>query len=658
MLSCRRWGWASWLGVCSFILWLGPNASVLAGDTPASAPAKAPPKYNVFSQAVQARISDTLDNLEKDGDYNKAFKEVDGLFREVVAYVPTSEAKVFREAAYARRLVYQLSRADKKYRTDLLKFLRKNDEFARTLMFLMRIGPKSASGRETLSYGQTPPTSANIMALVDRLIRERGDKLKAYPNLAAAICVVHGAPLVRHINENKTTAPDPLDIFDYYTTNEKFMLFGIKPVPAELLIWVVDATASIDDLKWALEKYKGDQAVGRHFFDVKYDYDAYRTGLGTQKKVAQEGYTLPNLLKYGGICADQAYFAMSVGKAIGVPTAYVCGESGSMGHAWVGFFQNRTPAAGWNFEEGRYQAYKGVRGFAMDPQSRLEIPDSYVALQAEMLGTKAQDRQIAAAFTDAAILLYFTDKDGDKWDSQPSDRLPDSGRLPTARTPNVEAELALLEAGLRRFCGYSQGWYLVQHLAEDKKLTLAHKRRWADIVLKLCAVKYPDFAMDLVAPMIRTVENPNEQNGMWEMLFKQFNDLKRADLSAEVRTAQATMWEKAGNNANAIKACQDVINRFANAGPFVISTLSACERLMKTEGKEKQLSPLYETTWARLDKPDHRAAPEFRKQSNWYKVGVRFMQILKDAGENEKAEKVKEMIEKEIGTKIGKVENN
>lgn len=82
------------------------------------------------------------------------------------------------------------------------------------------------------------------------------------------------------------------------------MFFGVRNVPAELLAWVVDTTAAIEEMQWALAKYRGDPAVGSRFFDIEYDYAAFKTG--ATKKVTEAGFNLPNILKHGGVCADQA----------------------------------------------------------------------------------------------------------------------------------------------------------------------------------------------------------------------------------------------------------------------------------------------------------------------------------------------------------------
>lgn len=51
-------------------------------------------------------------------------------------------------------------------------------------------------------------------ALLDKLRAQRPKQVLAYVNLTAAVCAVHYKPFDRHTNENKTTAADPLAIFD------------------------------------------------------------------------------------------------------------------------------------------------------------------------------------------------------------------------------------------------------------------------------------------------------------------------------------------------------------------------------------------------------------------------------------------------------------
>jgi len=337
------------IGCIGVIAWLA--------TTPARGDDGAVPTRPVFGQLVSAKVKAIFTRLQADHDYGRAAKEANELFDVVAIHAPDTDAYAFVDAAYAVRLSHHFEFMPAEQCDDLLPYLRRFDELAKTLAFLV-----SDSDKPVGVYG-----------VLKRLIDACGDKPGVWPTLTAALCVVHDSPMERKINENTAIADDPVKLFDFYSANESRMLFGIRVVPAELLIYVVDSTAKIDEMKWALAAYRGDTAVGKHFFDVPYDHEHLRTH--RPKRISSAGFTLMNIRQFGGICADQAYFASTIGKAIGVPTAYVSGQSGEVSHAWVGFLQRKgTRDAGWNFDIGRYEAYQGIRGVISDPQTREPYP--------------------------------------------------------------------------------------------------------------------------------------------------------------------------------------------------------------------------------------------------------------------------------------------
>ena len=53
----------------------------------------------------------------------------------------------------------------------------------------------------------------------------------------------------------------------------------MKNVPVELLVYVVDTTASIPELQWAYSiATRADELIGASFFDVPYDWNAFARG--------------------------------------------------------------------------------------------------------------------------------------------------------------------------------------------------------------------------------------------------------------------------------------------------------------------------------------------------------------------------------------------
>ena len=592
--------------------------------------------------AARGRIAAILDTLQSRGDFRAAAAELRTLFQQVIAYADAGDSEAFVESAFAIRLVGQLGGERLPHhrrplaapgapggaeRIALLKFLLANGRLARAMSFTVKADVEDPGA---------------VYALLGKLRAACGSRLNDYAYLAAALCVVHDRPLRRHINENAVRAPDPLAIFRYFATNEKRMRFGVRTVPPELLIFVVDTTASLQEMAWALGRFQGDGEVGRRYFNVKYDTKYYRKGI-TKKLAQADAYSLPNILKHGGICADQAYFAVSVGKAIGVPTCYARGRGADTGHAWVGFFQVRGRQGFWNFRYGRYRNYLVVRGIVEDPQTRRWIPSDYVSVLAELMGTGAANRYAAVAYVDAARFLRDLQAGGKRF-APPRPAWAPAG-AEAARRGGVQTQLALIEQGLRRGPGYAPGWLLVARLAGEGKLSLDQKKYWAGVLQRMCGKRYPDFLMAVVKPMIETVGDVSEQNALWSACFGYFR--AREDLAAEIRMAQAAMWEKAAQPNKAGKCYEDVLMRYVNSGPFVIDALNKTAQKLRELGREREVPELYRLAWSKCRRPV-RIAPRFMRGSNWYRLGRLYVDALYDAGLSARAKQVKTHLVKAV----------
>lgn len=559
-------------------------------------------------EVVTERITTVLNQLEVSGDFEAASESLDRLFDQVAVHAPLNDPDTFRHVALARRMVRQMAEVKPGIRMDVLKLLRSNSRLAHAICFLVH------------SEHQKPD---DVYSLLHKFSQVRGEWLERYATLAAAVCVVHDRPFTRRINENMTHAPDPLYIFDYFVKYESRTAFGICNMPAELLVYVVDVTASIDELLWAAERYQGDAEIGRRFFEIEYDHAHFRDG--TPKKVTQAGFSLANILLHGGVCADQAYFAMTVGKAMGVPTTYTIGRSSDVSHAWVGFLQSEGRNVWWNFDAGRYEAYQGVRGIVLDPQTRQHVPDSHVALLAGLAATNEILRLQAAALVDAAVHLRGA---AGRANFNPPPLVEGFSRE-RPRSADLDSQLALLEAALRLSSAYAPGWFAIRDMANTGELSTNHKRYWANALHRLCGDQYLDFQLAILVPMISSVEDAHAQNGLWNTAFERFS--KQHDLAAEIRMHQGRMWEATGNLDRAGMCYEDVIKRYANAGHFVVDALAEAERLLRDNGRPDVVPALYENAWSYIQKPTRMAAP-FARQSNWFRVGQRYAAILQSAG--------------------------
>jgi hypothetical protein len=599
---------------------LASGAPQALGQTPAQPPTNLgmPFKAAGVEKGAQARVQASLDSIKSDQDFPRAARELAAVFDDLIASAPAADTDAFRETDFAVRLVSQLSAAPADKRLALYTYLRANNDLSRDLAFLIKPEDKLPQ----------------LFALLDRLREKHGADLNKFAALTAAVCVVHDQPLVTRVNENSATAPDPVLIWEYFHDHDKSMLFPGSKLPPELLISVVDISASVEDLNWALKKYAGDPKIGKHYFEIKYDMGNFKKG--TAKKTTEAGFTLPNILLYGGVCADQSYFAQQVGKAVGVPTAGVFGRNATVAHAWVGYLEAHGDQIHWNFDTGHYAGYKGVRGTVFDPQTRQLEPDSMLSLLAESSTSNSANRQTAVAMTDAAQRLAKIQKDNTPFPPSSESHLGNFKRQVT-----VTDRLELLEAGLRKCPTYAAGWKVLSDAAAAGELAYSDKQRWAQILDSLCGSKYPDFSMDILVPMVKTVENIHDQDGMWNSLFGSFQ--KRPDLAAEVRFSQGEMWEKAGEKSKAWDCYQDVIKRFADDGPFTVDAAHRCEALLKDSGKDKDITPMYASIWTKVAKPAD-MAPEFRTQSNWFRIGAALADKLDADGNHAKAQEVRDKI--------------
>jgi hypothetical protein len=565
-------------------------------------------------------------------DLNDAQSKAEAAFALVTRYGTPQDVDAFREANFVRRLLTQLKDAPDDTRNDLLAFLRAHPYLAHTLAFAVRDGNDVAG----------------VYRLMDRFRQERPKQVVDFPELAVALCVVRDRPLHRHVNENLVKAADPVAVFDFYVAHERQMFYGIRGMPVELLAYVVDTVASIDELTWAVNKYGGTRDVGGLFFLVKYDTLYYEGKAEKKVDHAPGGYTLWNVLQYGGVCADQAYFATAVGKAIGVPTAWTTGESAEMGHAWVGYLKSNGRSAAWDFDAGRYASYQAVRGNVTDPQTGHGLPDSTVSMLGDLIGTVPLQRQDTVALIDAAESLARADAEAEI-PPYPTDLLAahhgvlgsTTRPAPHARLNDTAGQLDLIEMGLRLFASYPRGWYLVADLAKADRLSDAQKHTWADLTQKLCGQKHTDFALDLLEPMVETVADAGEQDKVWEALFKYVQ--ARPDLAAQVRFHQAKLWEEQHQLPRAGMVYDDVVHRYINAGPFALKALTAEAKILKELDLSQNILLLYATAAKLVAKPDQMPGrAEFVAQSNWYKVREAYANRLAEAGQKDRAEQIRQ----------------
>ncbi len=220
--------------------------------------------------------------------------------------------------------------------------------------------------------------SVEVLAILQKIAAANPSVFADYASLALAIAVVYDVPPPPDWPHGQVSAallprrlPDPVAAFDYWTKLDRANVAAhkLKRLPASELKFVVDTSTPFPELVWARQNVTPPLSE----LAKAYDMIRYRKERVANNQFTWPGrdYALQSILRDGGICVDQAYFAANVGKARGVPTLLFRGAGLDGRHAWFGFLS----PTGWVMDAGRYAEQKLVAGFVRDPQTWRELSD-------------------------------------------------------------------------------------------------------------------------------------------------------------------------------------------------------------------------------------------------------------------------------------------
>jgi hypothetical protein len=206
------------------------------------------------------------------------------------------------------------------------------------------------------------------------------DARDSYLPLALALAVVFDEPWPRkwpHHQVEQSSVPfsdDPLPerFAQWKKANESGRLYyDLRSLEADQLRFVIDVPLEESELVWARANARFPRSdFGRAFSSIRYDHARLKEG--QFKWPPETPYTLEEIKERGGICVDQAYFAMISGKAHGLPTLYFVGQGQDGGHAWFGYMRGMDR---WEMDCGRYENQNYAVGEALDPQTWRPITD-------------------------------------------------------------------------------------------------------------------------------------------------------------------------------------------------------------------------------------------------------------------------------------------
>lgn len=459
---------------------------------------------------------------------------------------------------------------------------------------------------------------AKVLSILSLLRQDQQDHLEEYSDLTAAMCVVWDEPFTQaHALFRPITKPDPMKprmLMRYYINARAELHGNPQQLPWPLVVYMVDNLADQDDIAWAMNRYAGRGKIGGVFFDVTYDYDML--GGTSEGRLADKEYTLQNILREGGICGDQAYFAAQVARSVGVPAVICTGVNANegTGHAWVGYLSTRGAESAWDFDEGRYPENRYWKGNAIDPQTREHISDADISMLAELSRTQPRERMTSAALTKAADLV----------------------------SPGIQP--AVLMQAINLSPGNRRAWTRLAELAAQRQLTGKQLSEFTAVVNKFAVKEYPDFAFKLLK-VANSGRGGAEQLKALEEMEHTF--AMRPDLQADIYIALGDLYQSQKQPNEAFAAYDHVLDQYSNMPPVVVEALDHLDKMLREMKEMPLLSEVYGSIWKRMPQPDTSIAI---KGTAFYRIGERYERLLIDLGDTNTAQNVRSRLESMTAT--------
>ena len=219
------------------------------------------------------------------------------------------------------------------------------------------------------------------LANVLHLAEANAADLHEYAALGVAYALVWDQPFPKdwphHQVAHEAVPIGDLDIaqrFAYYVqaNRDHRLLLDPTRLSFDNLKYLVDSEAKLSEFDWAQKNPVSYSQFSDAYFSIQYA-TARLSNSQTEYNWQGTSYALADIKQDGGICIDQAYFAVTLGKGLGVPTMMFTGFGMDGAHAWMGYLSN---SGKWELDVGRYENQDFPKGFAVDPQTWKAIDDA------------------------------------------------------------------------------------------------------------------------------------------------------------------------------------------------------------------------------------------------------------------------------------------
>ena len=440
--------------------------------------------------------------------------------------------------------------------------------------------------------------------------------------LIAAIAVVHDTAYQDRINENIAESGSLRELVPFLLSlpARRTTMNGLLQLPPEALVHVVDLTIPASEGEWALTNYGARRGLTDLYHEVLYDWNHVLDG--APKEVTRQGFSLRNVMNFGGVCADQAWFTTTVMELRGIPAAVVVGRDATVGHAWVGWFEFAGRSARFNTDTGRYESYQKVPGLVKDPQTSGTIGEGRMGMLARFSNLETKQRQLGRALR--TVLMRVEDRMNLTSEALTADNT--AAVVPTTPTDRLNWINALLAVAPSD----PRAWDIVAATSQAGAFTDDTLNTFTDTLLTESS-DAPDFALEVLEAMAQGLTDAERAGNILERVAGLLQR-DRPDLAARALLAAGDAFQAAGQQDEAGKRYERIASAYANDGPWVLDAARRVLKVLNDQGRLASQGPAYvESIFSRVNKPEFMSS-EWARQSNWYQLGMLLSETLSQIG--------------------------
>ncbi|MCK5802344.1 MAG: hypothetical protein KAI66_05905 [Lentisphaeria bacterium] len=348
-----------------------------------------------------------------------------------------------------------------------------------------------------------------------------------------------------------------------------------RKLSVSALTMIVDTPVPLAELEWVREHVKP-RSWSKKFSEIR-----YATGRLERRVYQWPGgvYALATIKSSGGICVDQAYYAVLCSRAWGVPALIFVGEGRRGPHAWFGYMKGTT---NWEMDIGRYTYDKYASGRALNPQTNQDMSDHYLQFLCDRSLSASRYRKASSLARLAHVLR---------------------------RTECFTAAKQAAQASIDVAPLYERSWTILAEIYQQQ----GKKRSLLDLLEKQAVAfrKYDDYVVDIhnrQATLLRELGETDKADRIVRRSQSRMSR-KRDDLTRFLASEQIERHYKAGKYTLARKEMEKLLKKQKNEGQKVVQLVDSYLTLTKEMGQEKDAARFmrrYSDSMRRaFDKSDH-----------------------------------------------------